>query len=47
MLASDPAAAPSVVSNYNQTAYRKYRILPGIIKYVWDKKYIIDLNGMT
>jgi len=43
-LLSDPAAGSSVVSSYSQTPLRALGFY-GIIKYVWDQKYIIDLNG--
>jgi TonB-linked SusC/RagA family outer membrane protein len=42
-LLSDPAAASTVVTNYNSTAYR-YIGTFGILKYVWDNKYILDIN---
>lgn len=43
-LLSDPAAGTSVTSSYSQTPSRALGFY-GIIKYVWDQKYIIDLNG--
>ena len=43
-LLTDPAAATSVTSTYSQTPYRALGFY-GIIKYVWDQKYILDLNG--
>lgn len=43
-LLNDPAAASSVVSSYNLTPYRALGFY-GIVKYVWDGKYILDLNG--
>jgi hypothetical protein len=43
-LLSNPAAGTSVTSSYNQTPFRNLGFY-GIIKYIWDRKYIIDLNG--
>ena len=43
-LLNDPAAATTVTPFYNETPYRDLGFY-GIIKYVWDQKYILDLNG--
>ena len=43
-LLNDPAAGSNVVSNYSLTPFRALGFY-GIVKYVWDQKYIIDLNG--
>ena len=43
-LLNNPAAANTVVSSYSQVPLRSLGFY-GIIKYIWDKKYIIDLNG--
>jgi TonB-linked SusC/RagA family outer membrane protein len=43
-LMSNPMAANSTTSAYSQTPFRSMGFY-GIIKYVWDQKYILDLNG--
>ncbi|TDX01563.1 SusC/RagA family TonB-linked outer membrane protein [Dinghuibacter silviterrae] len=43
-LLNDPAAASTVTSGYSQTPYRALGFY-GIVKYVWDGKYIVDFNG--
>jgi len=43
-LLTDPAAGTSVTSSFSQTPFRALGFY-GIVKYVWDQKYIIDLNG--
>jgi len=43
-LLSNPAAGTTVSSSYGQTPFRSLGFY-GIVKYVWDQKYIIDLNG--
>lgn len=40
----DPATGSVVTTDYNETPYRSIGSY-GIIKYIWDQKYIIDLNG--
>lgn len=42
-LLSDPSAGSLVTTSYNLTPYRSIGIF-GIIKYVWDQKYILDIN---
>ncbi|MDE1191518.1 MAG: SusC/RagA family TonB-linked outer membrane protein [Arachidicoccus sp.] len=41
---SNPASASSVATSYSQTPFKGLGFF-GIIKYIWDQKYIIDLNG--
>ena len=43
-LLGDPAAGSSVTSSFNQTPFRALGSY-AIVKYVWDRKYILDLNG--
>jgi TonB-linked SusC/RagA family outer membrane protein len=43
-LLSNPATGTTVTSTYSQTPFRRLGFY-GIVKYVWDQKYIIDLNG--
>jgi len=43
-LLSNPMAADNTTSDYAQTPFRGLGFY-GIVKYVWDHKYIIDLNG--
>jgi len=43
-LLTNPMAANSTTSNYAQTPFRGLGFY-GIVKYVWDQKYILDLNG--
>jgi len=43
-LLSNPMAANFTTSAYGQSPFRGLGFY-GIIKYVWDKKYILDLNG--
>jgi TonB-linked SusC/RagA family outer membrane protein len=43
-LLSNPSAGASVTSTYSQTPYR-YLGFHGAVKFVWDQKYIINLNG--
>ncbi|GGB00915.1 SusC/RagA family TonB-linked outer membrane protein [Puia dinghuensis] len=43
-LLNDPAEGTTVTSTYNQVPFRPLGFY-GIIKYVWDQKYILDLNG--
>jgi TonB-linked SusC/RagA family outer membrane protein len=42
-LLNNPSAGSAVTTNYNLTEYRSIGMY-GIIKFVWDKKYIIDIN---
>lgn len=42
-LLNNPAAASSVVTDYNLTEYRSIGMY-GILKLVWDKRYILDIN---
>jgi hypothetical protein len=43
-LLSNPAAGTTVSSSFGQTPFRSMGFY-GIVKYVWDQKYILDLNG--
>ena len=43
-LLNDPAAGTTVISNYTQNPFRALGFY-GIVKYIWDQKYILDLNG--
>lgn len=42
-LLNNPSAGSTVTTNYNLTEYRSIGMY-GIIKFVWDSKYIIDIN---
>ncbi|WP_295771944.1 SusC/RagA family TonB-linked outer membrane protein [uncultured Mucilaginibacter sp.] len=42
-LLKNPSAGSSVVTDYNLTEYRSIGTY-GILKYVWNNKYIVDLN---
>lgn len=42
-LLNNPSAGSTVTTNYNLTEYRSIGMY-GIIKFVWDDKYIIDIN---
>lgn len=42
-LLNDPSAGSTVTTNYNSTSYRSIGTF-GILKYVWDNKYILDVN---
>lgn len=43
-LLGDPAAGATISTDYNLTAYRSIGFY-GIIKYIWDNKYILDINA--
>jgi len=43
-LISNPSAGTTVTSTFSETPYRSLGF-HGVIKFVWDQKYIIDLNG--
>ena len=43
-LLNDPAAGTTIVNSYSETPFRDLGFY-GIIKNVWDQKYILDLNG--
>lgn len=43
-LLSNPAAGTTVISTYTQTPYRSLGF-HAVIKFVWDQRYIINLNG--
>jgi len=43
-LLSDPSAGSTVTTDYNSTSYRSIGTF-GILKYVWDNKYILDVNA--
>ena len=43
-LLNDPAAGTTVTSTYSETPFRDLGFY-GIVKDVWDQKYILDLNG--
>lgn len=43
-LLNDPAAGTSIVNTYSETPFRDLGFY-GIVKDVWDQKYILDLNG--
>ena len=43
-LLNDPAAGTTITNSYSETPFRDLGFY-GIIKDVWDQKYILDLNG--
>jgi TonB-linked SusC/RagA family outer membrane protein len=43
-LLNDPAAGATIVNTYSETPFRDLGFY-GIVKDVWDQKYILDLNG--
>jgi TonB-linked SusC/RagA family outer membrane protein len=43
-LLSNPAAGTTVTASYSETPYRSVGF-HAVVKYVWDQKYVINLNG--